>query len=859
MSIAAAYWVGTTLSGGRYRIIAKLGEGGMGVVYRAWDENIANDVVVKAPRRSMMDDPGFAARFKGEMRSLIDLPHPHIVKLSDMGEHDGLPFAVMQFLPGGSLEDRAYDREGKPRPMPVSSLSGWLPHVAKALQFMHGKNFIHRDVKPGNILFDAQGNAYLSDFGAYKALAGGEAAAKAHTGTGMVLGTPHYMAPELARGEEVDGRIDQYALAVTVYEVLSGQKPFDGPNGLAIMFQHVNQAAPPLDSVAPGIPRVLAEAVLRGMDKDPGNRFKSCTAFAGAALAGLSGATAPPRPAGGTAAFTPIPVSGAAAGPKPAPVPLPVSSPNKGTQQTLRPAVKTAVMAAAPVPLAPAPAAPIPVAAGERPPPATRTRRSRQKNPALDWLKSPVGISVSVAGGLVLVVVLGIVMSSGDKAGKPVPPKPPKIVNDPVKPKPDPDRSTTPVVTDSYDPGAEANLKKAISDWNALANEIEAELPLPPASLVNARTYNSLADLQTAADKADGQRNSLGSDWRIDKLENTAVKFEDDLASLQNVSIKSQTAEDALKVLARDVAALKNRMAKIKDQLSTSIAQSPEVQAKLASLRESERKKNGNGNDPVPPPPPRPDYTPPGPTTQWVASISLPGGGSLAPGDLNLNDVQLTKYDKGMSPKAYAFKNEKSPKGGLLVHASFSANTGQSLNLDGWTICRYENGSPKLVAQFEENDRSGPLRYWESNKLRLYAEYKNDKLHGLACYLNNNGAPLVALNYSGNRLRNKYLVDYKNGTPQAVAVDGTDAGLDQQFAGYAQQFQDMAADIKQKEIEFKAALRDAYEKLQKQAVAQQNKTRRQRDKLNEAKARAANNAAAARTISAIAIGTGAGF
>jgi hypothetical protein len=293
--------IGESLAGGRYTIAAKLGEGGMGFVYSAHDRNLDADVVIKVPRRAMLEDPEFADRFAREVRALVKLSHPNIVKISDVGDHDGLPFAVMQYLNGGSLDERRrYGPDGRPALMGLETLRGWLPGVAAALDFVHKQGYIHRDVKPANVLFDAAGHVFLSDFGVAKVLAStSEAAGKALTGTGMVLGTPEYMAPELIMGQPSDGRVDQYALAVTIYELLAGRRPFEGPTPTAILVQQTTQEPPPLHRVCPTIPELVAAAVHRGLAKDPAARHPDCLSLARAVLAAARDAAPAPAPAAG--------------------------------------------------------------------------------------------------------------------------------------------------------------------------------------------------------------------------------------------------------------------------------------------------------------------------------------------------------------------------------------------------------------------------------------------------------------------------------------------------------------------------------------------------------------------------------
>ena len=174
----------------------------------------------------------------------------------------------MQFLPGGSLEDRRpKNAAGKFKAVASKSLNEWLLPVAEALDFIHSQGYVHRDVKPANILFDAYKNAYISDFGVAKAVAGNKPAGAGITGTGMVLGTPAYMAPELVLGATFDGKIDQYALAVTVFELLAGKPPFDEPTPMATLVRRTIEDPPELAETRPGTAIRLSAAVAKASAK----------------------------------------------------------------------------------------------------------------------------------------------------------------------------------------------------------------------------------------------------------------------------------------------------------------------------------------------------------------------------------------------------------------------------------------------------------------------------------------------------------------------------------------------------------------------------------------------------------------
>jgi serine/threonine-protein kinase len=276
--------IATLFGDGRYRLLGRIGKGSMGHVYRAYDRHLQTVVVVKFPLR---DESGFEGsdlleRFGREVRSLVNLSHPHIVKILDVGARGGQPYVVMQYLAGGSSKDRMEREFGQPSPMPPQTLNHWLMDVAKALDFIHAQNYIHRNIKPANILFDAFGNVFLGDFGIVKMLsAQGEPMGDSSlTAPGFLLGTPNYVAPEVVMGRGALGRVDQYSLALTVHEVLTGKNCMAGLSPSATIVNQTTLDPPPLCDVIPGVSRALSDAILRGLAKEPGDRFETCAQFA---------------------------------------------------------------------------------------------------------------------------------------------------------------------------------------------------------------------------------------------------------------------------------------------------------------------------------------------------------------------------------------------------------------------------------------------------------------------------------------------------------------------------------------------------------------------------------------------------
>jgi serine/threonine-protein kinase len=278
-------WTGRVLAG-RYRIEALLGSGGMASAYLARDRRLERSVVVKVPHAEVLLQAGFRQRFAREVRHLTRLEHPHVVRIYDGGEHRGVPYAVVQHLAGGDLRRRLERAGGRMRPIDVSK---WLAEVAAALDFLHGAGYLHRDVKPENILFDEEGHAYLSDLGIATSLrevepqAGQTPAGSRRstnlTGPGLPLGAPSYTPPE-AFDRAFTPAYDQYGLGVVAYEALSGTLPFEDASPGELLLAKLSEAPVPLGERAPDLSERLCAAVACALERDPGARFPSCGAFA---------------------------------------------------------------------------------------------------------------------------------------------------------------------------------------------------------------------------------------------------------------------------------------------------------------------------------------------------------------------------------------------------------------------------------------------------------------------------------------------------------------------------------------------------------------------------------------------------
>ncbi|MGH2533754.1 MAG: Stk1 family PASTA domain-containing Ser/Thr kinase [Thermomicrobiales bacterium] len=257
----------------RYRIDRLLGEGGMAEVYLGHDILLHRPIAIKTLHPRFARDPAFRARFEREAQAAASFSHPNIIDIYDVGEDNATPYIVMEYVPGDNLA-RIINAEGPFDPDDVAVL---IEQVASALDYAHERGFVHRDVKPHNILVDDAGIARVVDFGIAKGLADSDLTA---TGTG--LGTVHYLSPEQASGLMATPSSDIYSLAVVAYEMLTGRLPFEADTPVGIAMKHVNEAPPNPAALNPDIPRPAAEIILRALAKDPTARYASAGAFANA-------------------------------------------------------------------------------------------------------------------------------------------------------------------------------------------------------------------------------------------------------------------------------------------------------------------------------------------------------------------------------------------------------------------------------------------------------------------------------------------------------------------------------------------------------------------------------------------------
>jgi serine/threonine-protein kinase len=273
---------GATIAG--YLLQDRIGQGGMAVVFRALDERLQRTVALKILAPSLASDESFRLRFIRESQSAAAVDHPNIIPVFGAGEEDGVLYLAMRYVPTGDAK-KLVTAIG---PLPVAQVSMIVASVAAALDAAHAAGLVHRDVKPSNMLIgikaDQADHVYLADFGLAKDMA---SAGITLTATDQFLGTVDYVAPEQIQGGTVDARTDQYALACSAYELLSGRPPFRRDTGLAVLNAHLSDKAPPLATRRLGLPPGVDEVLARGLAKESRFRYRSCGEFAAALAAAL--------------------------------------------------------------------------------------------------------------------------------------------------------------------------------------------------------------------------------------------------------------------------------------------------------------------------------------------------------------------------------------------------------------------------------------------------------------------------------------------------------------------------------------------------------------------------------------------
>ncbi len=251
---------------GRYEVVELIGKGGMSSVFKAHDRLLERVVAIKVLHPHFTHDEEYVERFRREARSVAQLSHPNIVTVIDRGEDAGRQYIVFEYVEGENLK-QLLERTG---PMPVRDALLMALQMARALSFAHGRGLIHRDVKPQNVLLNADGAAKMTDFGIARSVD-----VQGVTITGTVLGTSEYIAPEQARGQQVDAQTDVYSLGVVLYELLTGGVPYDGDNFVTVALRHVNEPVPSVLEHRPDAPPRLALAIERAMAKSPDERYES--------------------------------------------------------------------------------------------------------------------------------------------------------------------------------------------------------------------------------------------------------------------------------------------------------------------------------------------------------------------------------------------------------------------------------------------------------------------------------------------------------------------------------------------------------------------------------------------------------
>ena len=273
---------GSTIDG-RYRVLSRIGAGGMADVYLAQDEQLGREVAVKLLHRRFSEDPAFVERFRREAQSAASLQHPNVVSVFDRGSFDGTYYIAMEYLPGRSLKQLIREEA----PLEPGRAVDLTIQILKAARFAHRRSVIHRDLKPHNVIIDDNDHAKVTDFGIARA------GASDMTETGSIMGTAQYLSPEQAQGHAVSAPSDLYSVAIVLYEMLTGRVPFEGDSAVTIALKHVSESPVPPSQLNPAVGPALDQVVMWALNKDPADRPADADQFI-AALEQVRGAVSGP-------------------------------------------------------------------------------------------------------------------------------------------------------------------------------------------------------------------------------------------------------------------------------------------------------------------------------------------------------------------------------------------------------------------------------------------------------------------------------------------------------------------------------------------------------------------------------------
>ncbi len=267
--------IGQTI--GKYRVVARLGQGGMAEVYKAYQPGLDRYVAVKVLHSHLAGDPDFIGRFEREARAVANLRHPNIVQVFDFDSQEQMYYMAMEFVNGPTLKVELQTRVEQGKLFTLEETARIMAALCSAIDYAHTRGMVHRDLKPANFILTQDGQILILDFGIAKIVG-----ATQFTVTGMMSGTPAYMSPEQGQGERGDARSDIYSLGVVLYEMITGKVPFDADTPFAVIMKHINASLPSPRSINPNIPEVVERVILKALSKNPDERYQTGAEFAAA-------------------------------------------------------------------------------------------------------------------------------------------------------------------------------------------------------------------------------------------------------------------------------------------------------------------------------------------------------------------------------------------------------------------------------------------------------------------------------------------------------------------------------------------------------------------------------------------------